>query len=183
MVHNQSPVSNRHCLFLLNLHQSEVYHFLHSIIRREWTLWFSVLSDFSIQIFYEVCGVDYFPDFQWKLEENSQVISVIPPWKDGIRVLPFPFLFQIIQFYGSSLLVRRVIDVLHIGCKLFLVLVNDIFAGVPWNSSCLDWLGYTLKRKLANRENPLTPSFQTEPIIASFCGKMQCRKKINEGVS
>ena len=131
LVYNQSPVSNRHCLFLLNLHQSEVYHFLHSIIRREWTLWFSVLSDFSIQIFYEVCGVDYFPDFQWKLEENSQVISVILPWKDGIRVLPFPFLFQIIQFYGSSLLVGRVIDVLHIGCKLFLVLVNDIFAGVP----------------------------------------------------
>ena len=24
------------------------------------------------------------------------------------------------------------------------------------NSSCSDWLGYTLKRKLANRENPLT---------------------------
>ena len=35
LVHNQSPVSNRHCPFLLNLHQSEVYHFLHSIIRRE----------------------------------------------------------------------------------------------------------------------------------------------------
>ena len=26
------------------------------------------------------------------------------------------------------------------------------------NSSCSDWLGYTLKRKLANRENPLTPN-------------------------
>ena len=24
------------------------------------------------------------------------------------------------------------------------------------NSSCSGWLGYTLKRKLANRENPLT---------------------------
>ena len=35
LVHNQSPVSNRHCPFLLNLHQSEVYHFLHRIIRRE----------------------------------------------------------------------------------------------------------------------------------------------------
>ncbi|MFS2878780.1 hypothetical protein AAH030_11340, partial [Phocaeicola vulgatus] len=24
------------------------------------------------------------------------------------------------------------------------------------NSSCSDWLGYTLKRKLTNQENPLT---------------------------
>lgn len=39
----------------------------------------SILSDFSIQIFNEVCSVDYFPDFQWELEENSQVIPVIPP--------------------------------------------------------------------------------------------------------
>ena len=31
------------------------------------------------QIFNEICCVDYFPDFQWKLEENSQVIPVIPP--------------------------------------------------------------------------------------------------------
>ncbi|MDB0972637.1 hypothetical protein PL664_10110, partial [Phocaeicola vulgatus] len=26
------------------------------------------------------------------------------------------------------------------------------------NSSCSDWLGYTLKRKLTNQENPLTPA-------------------------
>ncbi|MBV4187629.1 hypothetical protein, partial [Phocaeicola vulgatus] len=29
------------------------------------------------------------------------------------------------------------------------------------NSSCSDWLGYTLKRKLTNQENPLT---QRSPI-------------------
>ncbi|MFS2447945.1 hypothetical protein AAH157_20530, partial [Phocaeicola vulgatus] len=29
------------------------------------------------------------------------------------------------------------------------------------NSSCSDWLGYTLKRKLTNQENPLTPFFES----------------------
>lgn len=48
-------------------------------------------------------------------------------WHKGISL---PISFQIIKFRGGSLLVGRVIDVLHIGRKLFLVLVNDIFTGV-----------------------------------------------------
>ena len=47
-----------------------------------------------------------------------------------------------------------------------------------WNSSCSDWLGYTLKRKLTNQENPLThftpievkdlPAEITEAIAKNF---------------
>ena len=33
------------------------------------------------------------------------------------------------------------------------------------NSSCSDWLGYTLKRKLANRENPLTLTHLVKPKV------------------
>ena len=34
------------------------------------------------------------------------------------------------------------------------------------NSSCSGWLGYTLKRKLANRENPLTPDCYVDPFYS-----------------
>ena len=42
-------------------------------------LTFCVLSDFPIQVLNEICGIDYLSDFQRELEENSQVIPVIPP--------------------------------------------------------------------------------------------------------
>ena len=43
---------------------------------------------------------------------------------------PSPFPFQIIKFYGGSLLVGNIIDVLHIGCKLFFIFINNIFTRV-----------------------------------------------------
>ena len=39
----------------------------------------SVLSDFPVQVFNEICGIDYFSDFQRELEENSQIIPVVSP--------------------------------------------------------------------------------------------------------
>ena len=43
------------------------------------TGYLNVAEIFGENVFNEICCVDYFPDFQWKLEENSQVIPVIPP--------------------------------------------------------------------------------------------------------
>ena len=111
-VHNQSPVWNRHCPFLFNLHKWKIHGLFYGIVRREWKLWFCVLSDFPIQVFNEICGIDYFSDFQRELEENSQVIPVIFPGQYGIRIFSCPFLFQIVKFRDSNLLIGRVIDCL-----------------------------------------------------------------------
>ena len=104
LVHNQTSVWNRHCPFLLNLHKWKI-HVFYGIIRRKWKLWFCVLSDFHIQVFNKICGIDNFSDFQWKLEENSQVIPVVSLWKYSIRILSSPFLFKIVKFRGSNLFV------------------------------------------------------------------------------
>ena len=93
-------------------------------------LTFCVLSDFPIQVLNEICGIDYLSDFQRELEENSQVIPVVSPGQYGIRILSCPFLFQIVKFRGSNLLIGCIIDILHICRKLFLVLINDIFTRV-----------------------------------------------------
>lgn len=50
----------------------------------------------------------------------------------GIRVLASPFAFKVIEFGCSNLLVGSVVDVLHVGSKLFLILVNHILAGVAY---------------------------------------------------
>ena len=91
LIHNQAPVMNRLCPFLLNLHKWKIHGLFDCIIGREWKLWFRVLSDFSVQVFNEICSIDYFSDFQRELEENSQVISVVSPWKYGVRILSSPF--------------------------------------------------------------------------------------------
>ena len=39
----------------------------------------TVQYDFFIEILNKICSIDYSSDLQWKLEENSQVIPVIPP--------------------------------------------------------------------------------------------------------
>ena len=49
---------------------------------------------------------------------------------NGIRILSSPFLFQVVKFCSSNLFVGRIIDILHICRKLFLVLINDIFTRV-----------------------------------------------------
>ena len=87
LIHNQSPVMNRLCPFLLNLHKWKINGLFDCIIRREWKLWFRVLSDFSIQVFNEICSIDYFSDFQRELEENSQIIPIVSPWKYSVRTL------------------------------------------------------------------------------------------------
>ena len=71
-------------LWIVDLHQSKVYYLLHCIIRREWQFWFDAFSDFPIEIFNKICGLDYFPDFQKELEENSQVIPIVPPFYNRI---------------------------------------------------------------------------------------------------
>ena len=38
---------------------------------------------------------------------------------------------QIVKFCGSNFLIRCIVDILHIRRKLFLILINDIFTGVP----------------------------------------------------
>ena len=35
------------------------------------------------------------------------------------------------KFCGSNFLIRCIVDILHIRRKLFLILINDIFTGVP----------------------------------------------------
>ena len=87
LIHNQAPVMNRLCPFLLNLHKWKINGLFDCIIRREWKLWFRVLSDFSIQVFNEICSIDYFSDFQRELEENSQIIPIVSPWKYSVRTL------------------------------------------------------------------------------------------------
>ena len=87
LVHNQSPVMNWLCPFLLNFHKWKINGLFNCIIRREWKLWFCILPDFPVQVFNEICGIDYFSDFQRKLEENSQIIPVVPPWKYSVRTL------------------------------------------------------------------------------------------------
>ena len=94
LIHNQAPVMNRLCPFLLNLHKWKINGLFDCIIRREWKLWFRVLSDFSVQVFNEICDIDYFSDFQRKLKENGQVIPVISPGKYGTRILSSPISFS-----------------------------------------------------------------------------------------
>lgn len=85
LIHNQAPVMNRLCPFLLNLHKWKIHSLFDCIIRREWKLWFRVLSDFSVQVFNKICSIDYFSDFQRKLEENSQIIpQLFLCWKRSI---------------------------------------------------------------------------------------------------
>ena len=44
---------------------------------------------------------------------------------------------------------------------------SQLRGGLIWNSSCSDWLGYTLKRKLTNPENPLTLK-KTKTFLKKF---------------
>ena len=102
LVHNQAPVWNRPCPFLFNLYKWKIHCLFYGIVRREWKLWFCVLSDFPVQIFNKICATNYFSDFQWELKENSQVSPVVSPWKYGIRILSSPFLFQVVKFRSCN---------------------------------------------------------------------------------
>ena len=141
LIHNQAPVWNRHCPFLFNLHKRKIYGLFYSIVRRKWKFWFRVLSDFSIQVLNEIGCVDYFSDFQRELEENSQIIPVVSPWKYSIWYFPPAFPFPDCQVLWLQPFVGCIIDILHIRCKLFLILINDIFTGissdVPYR---LEWM-------------------------------------------
>ena len=83
LVHNQSPAMNRLCPFLLNLHKWKIDGLFDSIIRREWDLLSRIFYDLSVQTLNEIGCVNYFPDFQRKLEEDRHVIPIVSPWKYG----------------------------------------------------------------------------------------------------
>ena len=72
LIHNQAPVVNWLCPFLLNLHQREIYSLLHCIIWREWELWFSVLSNLSVKVLNKIGRVDNIPYLKRELEENGK---------------------------------------------------------------------------------------------------------------
>ena len=48
------------------------------------------------------------------------------------RVFAATLAFQIVEFCGGNVFVRSVVDILHIGCKLLLILVDHIFTGVTY---------------------------------------------------
>ena len=73
LVHNQSSVMNSRSPSEQSILSSSLHH------PKRMTF-----SDFPIEIFNKICGLDYFPDFQKELEENSQVIPIVPPFYNRI---------------------------------------------------------------------------------------------------
>jgi hypothetical protein len=54
------------------------------IIRGEGHLTFGIFSNFSIEIFNQISGVDNLPNFQWEVKENGKFVPVCAPTFSGL---------------------------------------------------------------------------------------------------
>ena len=71
-------------------------------------------------------------NLQRELKEDSKIVPVPAPRLYGIRILATPFALKIVESGCCHLLVGGIVDVLHVGSKLLLVLVDHILAGVAY---------------------------------------------------
>ena len=84
----------------------------------------------AVQPFNHVCRVHYAPDFVRKLKERADILPVVLPVADGIRVFLSPFLSDIGQCIQACLLARGIIYHLEVRRELLQVAVVHIFERV-----------------------------------------------------
>jgi hypothetical protein len=127
-VQHHSPVSDRQRPFSGTLPYSQVNGLHHRIIGGKGKLVFGILTDLAIEVFNQVIRINDGTYFFRIAKENAEFLPVLAPAFDGISVLLLLFSSKILQRCSGCLPDGRRIDMLHIPCKLLLVLPYHIAA-------------------------------------------------------
>lgn len=76
LIDDQVPISNGESPLSSDLPQGKEDGFHNRLIIEERHFCFGVLSDFSVEVLDDVCGVDQSSYFQWKIKEVGKVLPL-----------------------------------------------------------------------------------------------------------
>lgn len=79
LVKYQCPIPNRLVPFLFDFVNGQIDRFFQRIIIWKWQLIFGVLSNFPIQIFNKISGIDNLSNLDGEIKEHGQFFPIISP--------------------------------------------------------------------------------------------------------
>ena len=79
LVKNSGPVADRHDPFFRYFKNRQINRLFQCIIRWERHFVFGVFSDFSVEIFNQICGIIDRSNFKREVKKSGQLIPVIIP--------------------------------------------------------------------------------------------------------